>query len=355
MRYQYFPGCSLKSSGRAYEESLLAVFRALDVPIEELDDWNCCGATAYMSVDEVQAFALAARNLALAEKASAESPAELLAPCAACYLVLLKTQRYLAEHGDLHLKVTAGLRAVGLTYSGRVRVRHPLDVLVNDIGLERIARRVTQPLKGMKVACYYGCQVVRPFATFDSIHNPTTMDRLVKALGATPVDWPLKTRCCGGTLIGHDPRGGPPPEPHPAQGGQAARRGHDGHRLPALPVQPGVLPGPDQPAVRRDVRLPVLYLTQLMGLAFGIWATGTGPPAAVRTPGPDAGRPEGGGRPMSELTTNGAPRIGFYVCHCGTNIAGTVDVKRWRTTSASCPTSSSPGSTSTCAPTRGRS
>ena len=84
MRYQYFPGCSLKSSGRSYEESLLAVSRTLEIPLEELDDWTCGGATAYMSVDEVQAFALAARNLALAEKASTEAPAELLAPCAAC-------------------------------------------------------------------------------------------------------------------------------------------------------------------------------------------------------------------------------------------------------------------------------
>ena len=270
MRYQYFPGCSLKSSGRAYEESLLAVLRALDVPIEELDDWNCCGATAYMAVDEVQAFALAARNLALAEKASAESPAELLAPCAACYLVLLKTQRYLAEHGDLHLKVTAGLRAVGLTYSGRVRVRHPLDILVNDLGVERIARRVTQPLKGMKVACYYGCQVLRPFATFDSIHNPTTMDRIVKALGATPVDWPLKTRCCGGTLMGTIPETGLRLNRILLK--EAKRRGAD-TMITVCPLCQFNLECYQDQISRKfgeTVTLPVLYLTQLMGMAFGL-------------------------------------------------------------------------------------
>ncbi|MBP1655175.1 MAG: heterodisulfide reductase subunit, partial [Bacteroidetes bacterium] len=133
MHYQYFPGCSLKSTGRPYEESLLAVLRALEVPVREIEDWNCCGATAYMAVDEVQAFALAARNLALAEKApdgANGKPAQILAPCAACYLVLLKTQRYLSEHPDLHRKVTAGLQAVKLSYEGRVQVRHPLDVLV---------------------------------------------------------------------------------------------------------------------------------------------------------------------------------------------------------------------------------
>jgi heterodisulfide reductase subunit B2 len=270
MRYQYFPGCSLKSSGRAYEESLLAVLRALEVPVEELDDWNCCGATAYMAVDEVQAFALAARNLALAEKASAGSPAELLAPCAACHLVLLKTQRYLAEHTELHDKVTAGLRAVGLTYGGGVRVRHPLDILVNDLGVERIARRVTHPLQGMKVACYYGCQVLRPFATFDTIHNPTTMDRIVKALGATPVDWPLKTRCCGGTLMGTIPETGLRLNRILLK--EAKRRGAD-TLITVCPLCQFNLECYQEQIGRQfgeSVALPVVYLTQLMGMAFGL-------------------------------------------------------------------------------------
>jgi heterodisulfide reductase subunit B len=273
MQYQYFPGCSLKSSGRAYEESLLAVFRALDISLAELDDWNCCGATAYMSVDEVQAFALAARNLALAEQApgaSADTPVNLLTPCAACHLVLLKTQRYLAEHGDLNDKVTNGLRAVGMTYGGRVRVRHPLDVLVNDLGVERIAKRVTQPLAGLKVACYYGCQVLRPFATFDSIHNPTSMDRIVKALGGTPVDWPLKTRCCGGTLMGTIPETGLRLNRILLK--EAKRRGAD-MLITVCPLcQFNLECYQDQIAsmFQESVSLPVMYLTQLMGMAFGL-------------------------------------------------------------------------------------
>lgn len=270
MRYQYFPGCSLKSSGRSYEESLLAVFRMLEIPLAELDDWNCCGATAYMSVDEVQAFALAARNLALAEKTSTDAPVELIAPCAACHLVLLKTQRYLTEHGELREKVTAGLRAVGLTYGGGVRVRHPLDVLVNDLGVEQIAKRVTQPLKDIKVACYYGCQVLRPFATFDSIHTPTTMDRIVKALGATPVDWPLKTRCCGGTLMGTIPETGLRLNRILLK--EAKRRGAD-ILITVCPLcQFNLECYQDQIGQKfgESVALPVLYLTQLMGMAFGL-------------------------------------------------------------------------------------
>ncbi|HYL82480.1 MAG TPA: heterodisulfide reductase-related iron-sulfur binding cluster, partial [Candidatus Acidoferrum sp.] len=149
MSYWYYPGCSAKSNGRAYEESLRAVFKALDVTLEDLQDWNCCGATAYMSVDEVQAFTLAARNLALTERQGGipeGGPPQLMAPCSACYLVLSKTQRYIQQHPDLGRQVNAALQAVDLSYSGKVQIRHPLDVLVNDVGLERVSRRVKQPL-----------------------------------------------------------------------------------------------------------------------------------------------------------------------------------------------------------------
>jgi len=202
MKYIYFPGCSLRSTGRAYEESMLAVFKALEIPLEELSDWNCCGATSYVSIDETKAFVLAARNLALAELQSDNGTTEIIAPCSACYLVLTKTQHYLNNYPDINQKVESAMGEVGLHYQGKAKVRHPLDVLVNDYGLDRLAKRVKVPLKGLKVASYYGCQVVRPFHTFDHSHYPESMDRLMAAIGAQPVDWPLKTRCCGGSLTG---------------------------------------------------------------------------------------------------------------------------------------------------------
>jgi heterodisulfide reductase subunit B2 len=203
MNYAYYPGCSLKDSSNAYEESLLAVFEALGVSLDELEDWNCCGATAYSSVDQMKAFAMTARNLALAERtATGSAPVDLVAPCAGCYMTLHKTQRYLKEHQSVADTIEGALEAAGLHYSGQVRVRHPLDLLVNDIGLERVAEAITRPLDGLKVACYYGCLLVRPYATFDDQHNPMTMDRLMVALGAEPIDWPMKTRCCGGSCCG---------------------------------------------------------------------------------------------------------------------------------------------------------
>ena len=206
MKYLYYPGCSCsgKTTGRAYSESLTAVFHALDVDYEELEDWNCCGATMYMSVDELQAFGMSARNLALAESQvdGNGAPATLVPPCAACYAVLNKANDYLNEYPEVGDTIHGALDAAGLSYAGNVAVRHPLDIMVNDIGLDAIADRVQRPLENMRVACYYGCLLVRPYAHFDDSHDPTTMDNLLRALGAETVDWPLKTRCCGGSLSG---------------------------------------------------------------------------------------------------------------------------------------------------------
>jgi len=274
MSYLYYPGCSLKSNGKPYEESLLAVFRELDIPLWELEDWNCCGATSYMSVDEVQAFSLAARNLAIAERsvreATEKTPPDLIAPCSACFLVLTKTQRYVQQHQDLANRVQAGLRAVGLEYNGQIRVRHPLDVLVNDIGLARIDQAVKNRLSGLKVACYYGCQVVRPFSTFDSAHNPTTMDRVVEVLGAKPITWPLKTRCCGGTLTGTIRDVGLRLSEILLR--DALRRGADVviTICPLCQFNLECYQQEIEQAFQNPIRIPVLFLTQLMGRAFGI-------------------------------------------------------------------------------------
>jgi len=202
MRYLYFPGCSLKATGKPYEESLLPVFARLGVEMPELGDWSCCGATTYMGVSEVQAFALAARNLALAKQAETDEPVTLIAPCNACYLVLSKAQHYMKEYPDITRRVARALEEIGLSYEGHVPVRHPLDVLINDVGLDAIKKRVTRPLQGMKIAPYYGCQMVRPYSTFDDQQNPKTMDQILRVLGAEIIDWPLKTRCCGGSLMG---------------------------------------------------------------------------------------------------------------------------------------------------------
>ncbi|WCJ60045.1 CoB--CoM heterodisulfide reductase iron-sulfur subunit B family protein [Fontisphaera persica] len=266
MKFSYFPGCSLKGTGKAYEESLLPVLQALDIQLEELDDWNCCGATAYMAVDEAKACILASRNLAIAEKMGHQ---ELMAPCSACYLVLNKTKKYLKESPAVHRVVQKALGSAGLTYSGNVPIRHPLDILVNTIGLDAIKKRVKRPLKGLKVAPYYGCQIVRPYATFDSAENPTTMDRLLEALGASVVRFPLKTRCCGASLTGTLPEPGLLCSYIILK--EALKRGADVIATVCPLCQFNLDGYHDKIAAKWEpVRIPTVYFSQLMGLAFGI-------------------------------------------------------------------------------------
>ena len=277
MRYAYYPGCSVSGTGRAYEESLLAVLEALGAGLDELDDWNCCGATAFPSVDEDKAIALSARNLALAEsRAQGSEHVDLVTPCAGCFRALLTAHGSLEERGPVARQIDGALEAVGLRYDRRVRVRHAVDLLVNEIGIEAISEAVTRPLEGLKVVCYYGCMLVRPNATFDDQYHPTSMDRLMQAIGAEPIDWSLKTRCCGGACYGADPFSGTMPQATLWLGhallSEAKRRGADAV-VTACPLCQLNLEAFQEPMVREfghPVDMTVGYITQFLGLALGL-------------------------------------------------------------------------------------
>jgi len=197
--YGYYPGCSMQGAGIAYGESLLALFQLLDLPLEELRDWNCCGATSYMCIDENLAFLLSARNLALARQSGYR---DLVAPCSACYLCLRKTQDYAQRYPEIARRVGESLAAANLPALDGVRVRHPLEVLYTDVGAARIRSKATRSWRGGRVACYYGCQLVRPFGEADRPHDPTRMDELLQCAGVPTVEFALKTKCCGGALTG---------------------------------------------------------------------------------------------------------------------------------------------------------
>lgn len=270
MKYLYYPGCSLKSSGKPYEESLLAVFAKLGLELPEVKDWNCCGATAYMAVDETKAFALAARNLCMAEQQDGKEGVQFVTPCNACYLVHMKAQNYMQSYTQVGTVVQKALGAAGLHYDGKARVRHPLDVLVNDIGLAKLKEKITHPLKGWKIACYYGCQIVRPYAAFDNQYNPMTMDQVLRAAGAETIDWPLKARCCGGTLTGTVEEAGQRLSQIILR--EARKRG--AHAVATacplcqfnLECYQGAIAG----RFGESVDIPVAYFTQFLGRAMGI-------------------------------------------------------------------------------------
>ncbi len=190
MRIGYYPGCSLLGSSREFDESTRALLKALDVELVEVPDWNCCGASSAHVLNHELSLALPARILALAEQAGLT---EILAPCAACSNRLLSAQQELAQHPE---KIAELEGAIGLPYKGTAKIVNILEVL--DRLKDRIAAKTTAPF-ARRVASYYGCLLVRPprVVNFDRPEDPRSMDLMLEAVGATPVEWPFKTECCG--------------------------------------------------------------------------------------------------------------------------------------------------------------
>lgn len=195
-KYSYYPGCSLEVSCKPYADSVKETFGSLGVELKEIEDWNCCGATLTVGVAETSAAYLSARNMALAEKQGDD----MAVPCSACFTALKKQEHVMADRKDVKEKVNGLLKEEGLEYKGKTKVRHILDIAVNDAEKE-IKAAVKKPLKGLKVASYCGCQIVRPRSEIDDADNPVIMDNLVKWLGAEPAFFEARTKCCAALLM----------------------------------------------------------------------------------------------------------------------------------------------------------
>jgi heterodisulfide reductase subunit B len=195
MKYAYYPGCSAESTARDMNKSALAVVRALGIDFEEPKGWTCCGATAGHQTDRLLAVSLPAANLAKVQ----DMNLDMVVNCAACY-----NRMKVANHEiSAHPEIRRGVRdALDRDYDGSVRVRHLVEVLLEDVELPTISRSLKRSLNGLKVACYYGCLLVRPpgVVKFDDPENPKSLDRLVTVMGGQSLDWPCKVECCGGGL-----------------------------------------------------------------------------------------------------------------------------------------------------------
>ncbi|MBI2915108.1 MAG: CoB--CoM heterodisulfide reductase iron-sulfur subunit B family protein [Firmicutes bacterium] len=194
-RFAYFPGCSLESTAKEYDLSARRVCPALGVELQEIPDWNCCGATPAHSTNHLLGVALPARSLAKAEALGLD----VAAPCAACFNRLKTARHEILESVSLGQRVQ---EITGASVSGKSQVRNLLDVIANTVGEAEVASRVRRPLQGLKAVSYYGCMLVRPsrIIQFDDPEDPKAMDRLVAATGAEATDWPFKTECCGAAL-----------------------------------------------------------------------------------------------------------------------------------------------------------
>jgi heterodisulfide reductase subunit B2 len=271
-KYLLYPGCSLDSSARAYNQSLTAICEPIGLNLEVIQDWNCCGATEYIGISLTPAYALIGRNLALAQKQAAGTNT-IVAPCSACYLNLAKADHFMAERPLLEENVNEALAAGGLHYDpGSMEIRHLLDVIIHDIGLDVIRSKVVRPLKGLRVAPYLGCMVPRPDYKhrWSDHERPNELDRLLEALGAEVIDFPLKTHCCGGhmTQIG------------PSTAFELIRRLlHDADMYhadlmatvcPMCQMNLDAYQNETNQYFHTNYHMPVIFFTQLMGLAFGM-------------------------------------------------------------------------------------
>lgn len=266
MNYTYYPGCSLSGSAMEYDVSTRAMMARLGISLTEIEDWNCCGATAAEAVSSLLCSSLGARNLALAERMDPSS--DILVPCSACYLNLKKVEVARGQDPELAKNLDTILAGEALAINNPPKVRHLLDVLVNDITPGTILKNIVRPLTGISIVPYYGCQCLRPYAVFDNPEAPTSMDALLAACGARVADWEMGARCCGASSMSTKPK----------TARELVRkilmdaRGADAIAT-VCPMCQLNLEGFQREISRKastDLAISVLYLPQIIGLALGL-------------------------------------------------------------------------------------
>jgi heterodisulfide reductase subunit B len=258
MKVVYYPGCSLSTTGRAYDLSARAVCAALGIELTEPTDWVCCGSSAAYKTNRLLSLALAAENLNLA---TAADSGPLVTPCPYCFRRLYSAAREIGADAALRAQVDA---ALGQPYAGDPGVQNLLGLLRYGIGLEAIRARVTRPLSGLRVVAYYGCALTRPPAGtgYDHPENPRSLDEVLAALGAEVIDWNYRTECCGAGLA----------VPRAAVVTGLVGRIVEQARLAGAQsiVLACQLCHSNLDMRQAGARVPILYFTQLMGLAFGL-------------------------------------------------------------------------------------
>jgi heterodisulfide reductase subunit B len=265
MRYAYYPGCSAESTARDMHQSTLAVARALGIDLVEPKGWTCCGATAGHQTDRLLAVSLPAANLTKVQ----DMKLDMLVNCAACYSRMKVANHEITSHSSIRQGVR---EALDRDYDGSVKVRHLLEVLLEDVGLPAITKAVKRSLNGLKVACYYGCLLVRPpkILKFDDPENPTSLDRLVTAMGGTSLEWPCKVECCGGGLSLS--RTDVVVELTGSIIDMAASVGADciAVSCPMCQVNLDLRQQDINKQTGKNYQIPIVYITQLLGLSLGI-------------------------------------------------------------------------------------
>jgi heterodisulfide reductase subunit B len=236
------------------------------VELVEIEDWTCCGASAAEATSELLSLVLPARNLAIAEKM--EDVDDILVPCSACYLNLKKVEEKTRKNQKVMNTLNAILAEEHLRLQGRVNVRHLLDVIANDLGAEKIQTLVKNPLTGLNIAPYYGCQCLRPYAVFDDPEVPQSMEPVIEAAGARVHHWHMAAKCCGASHMNTRMEVGIELVANILEGAKGADA-----IVTVCPMCQMNLEAHQRKIShwRHDaLNTTILYLPQLLGLAFGI-------------------------------------------------------------------------------------
>lgn len=265
LEYSYYPGCSLHASAKEYDESTQGLFKALKIGLKEVPDWLCCGATPAHNVDELLSLSLCAKNLELSDKVEGD----LAVACAACFSRLKTAQHKLEGNSEKRKQVEYALDA---PLAIEKPVKHLLEILAKDFGLERLAESVKKPLADLKVACYYGCLLTRPadVPQLDCAEAPTIMERVITAVGAETIKWSHRLECCGANFTLSRP--GVVINLSGEILASAARAGADCIMVacPLCHANLDIRQKEIEDASGVRYNMPVLYMTQLLALAAGV-------------------------------------------------------------------------------------
>ncbi len=267
--FAYYPGCSLETMAASYHLSAVETANKLGVQLKEVEDWNCCGATPYSHIDEFLAHSLSARNLAIAEK----DRLDVVAPCSGCFKNLYHANDQLRQDPNLAEHINFALEEDDLRYDGTVAVHHLMQMFVNEVGLDEIRGQVKRPLKDLKVAPYYGCHIIRPRkdgATPEEAGNPRFFEDLITALGAKPVQYPYRLRCCGGSLIATNRTAALGMLHDLLRNAVEAEADVIATVCPLCQINLECYQAEVNRVYGEEFKIPILYFTQIMGLAFGI-------------------------------------------------------------------------------------
>jgi len=281
MKYSYYPGCSADSTARDQYMSVNEVARALNIELIELKGWTCCGSTPAHHTDKHLSIALPAANLLMAKKTGLD----MVVFCAACYNRMKVANHEIQTKPEIRKEISATL---GEDYDGSVKVHHFVEVLIRDFGAKKLQDAFTHSLDGLKVTSYYGCLLVRPHdvTQFDDPENPTLIDNLITIMGGESIDWPHKVECCGGGFALS--RTNIVIELSNSILNMAKASGSQCMAVacPMCQINLDMRQSDIHKTKNREYNLPVVYVTQLLGLCLGISPKKLGMDKCVVSPKP---------------------------------------------------------------------